>query len=188
MNEKLQIHDSFWLLLAVILLIDTDMVFPAFLFCAAVHELGHFVMIRLFHGSVNRFHLSAAGGMMQYQLPRLSRHADLCIALGGPVFGLLLAYGASIAHAPLIAGASLLLSVFNLLPIPPLDGGRALESLFFPGHAFPKAIAYFFAVLVLFGGISLGIAHNGWGLAVMGLLLVFEQQIGLQSVHIQGKI
>lgn len=188
MSEKLQIHDSFWLLLATILLIDTEMVFPAFLFCAAVHELGHFIMIHLFKGTIQCFHISAAGGMMQYQLPRLSHQADLCIALGGPLFGLLLAYGASLAHTQLIAGASLLLSVFNLLPIPPLDGGRALESLFFPGHAFPKAIAYFFAVLVFFGGIYLGIAHNGWGLAVMGLVLVFEQQIGLQSAYIQGKI
>lgn len=183
-----QVKDSFWLLMAVIMLLDPNGMFIYFLIAAAVHELGHWIVIRLCRGKVTRLEISAAGGAMQYHLPKLSIWADVCIALGGPFLGLILWMIAGVTHHELLAGASLLLSIFNLLPIPPLDGGRAIECIFLPGHPFPQALSIFFAALILFLGIYAGIYHNGWGLCLIGILLMLERQTGLHSLRIQGKI
>lgn len=188
MIAKIHVKDSFLLLLAVVLLLDPDGIFLYFLAAAAVHELGHWIMIRLCHGTVTRFEISAAGGAMQYHLPRLSIWSEVSIALGGPFFGLVLWLIAGLLHYELLAGASLVLSIFNLLPIPPLDGGRALDCLFPPGHPLPQALAAFFSALILFLGIYAGICHNGWGLCLIGILLTLERQTGLHSLRIQGKI
>lgn len=188
MTSKIRVKDSFWLLLAIIILLDPNGIFLYFLAAAAVHELGHWIVIRLCRGTVTRFEISAAGGAMQYHLPHLSVRSEVLIALGGPLFGLILWLAAGLSHHELLAGASLVLSIFNLLPIPPLDGGRALDCLFAPGHPLPQALAAFFSALILFLGIYAGICHNGWGLCLIGLLLTLERQTGLHSLRIQGKI
>lgn len=188
MIEKVRIHDSFWLLIAVVFLLDPNYTFLYFLLAAAVHELGHFSMIALYRGTVTQFDISAAGGFMQYHLPKLSAASDIWIALGGPAAGFLLWLIAGFFHWELLSGASLLLSVFNLLPIAPLDGGKAIESLFPPGHLIPQVLAILFSFVILLFGIYVGFRHNGWGLCFVGLLLMLEHRIDLQSIYSQSKI
>ena len=96
-----------WLLLAIIILLDPNGIFLYFLAAAAIHELGHWSVIRLCRGTVTRFEISAAGGAMQYHLPRLSVRSEVLIALGGPFFGLALWLAAGLLHHELLAGASL---------------------------------------------------------------------------------
>lgn len=188
MKAKICIQDSFWLLIAGGFLLDSSQVSLAFLVASIVHELGHFFMVKRYGGTVVQFHLSALGGLMQYWIPCISRHSERWIAFAGPLSGLLLWQVAAHLHCSLLAGASLLLSVFNLLPIAPLDGGRILESFFLPGHWLPQLVRLISTCLLLMMGIHSGIHQQGWGLGLTAFCLLTQQYITLQSPQIRSKI
>ena len=185
--KKVQIQDSFWLLIAAAIFLDSQCLLPVFLFASAVHEAGHWLAVSLCGGHIRQFRLSAAGGMMTYRLTAPSGGRDALIALAGPAAGLLLVLLANRAGAYYLAGASLLLSVFNLLPVPPLDGGRILDALL-PDRPARQAISYLFSLLVLFAGVYAGLCRNGWGLFLIGFLLVLSQQTGLQFRPVRSRI
>ena len=188
MKEKLRIHDSFWFLISGIFLLDADRVFLALLVASIVHELGHFLMVKRYGGTIIRFHLSALGGLIQYWLPKASRYSELWIALSGPLAGLLLWQVAVHLHYPLLAGASLLLSIFNLFPAAPLAGGRALESCFIPGHWLPKTVRSISICVLLLAGVYSGISQRGWSLGLIAVCLLAQQYMALQSTKIRSKI
>ena len=96
---------------------------------AAVHELGHWLALGLLGARVTGLRLNVFGAEMETAWDRLSYGAELTAVLAGPaanlVWGLVLAsLGKAWFEA---AGAHLVLCAFNLLPVRPLDGGRALE-------------------------------------------------------------
>ena len=97
---------------------------------AAVHELGHWIVLRRLGAAVTGFRLSALGAVLETDSLRLSYGGELEAVLAGPAANLLAALaltGFGPWHA--VLGANLLLCGFNLLPILPLDGGRALYLL-----------------------------------------------------------
>lgn len=188
MNTRFQIDDSFWCMLALLIFLDTDGLAPVFLLSAAVHELGHLVMVLLCGGKITRFRLSAAGGLLHYQLPARSCRNDFLIAAAGPLVGLLFSIICGLIHLPLLAGAGILLNGFNLVPISPLDGGRMLESILDAAHPFVHFCAAASLVLLFLCGIYAGIQQNGWGLCLISILLVIERRLDLQSAYKHGKM
>jgi Zn-dependent protease len=110
------------------------------------HELGHAVLARA-AGAEPEIALAGFGGVTTYTPPReLSRARSLGISLAGPAVGLVLG-GLLLAIARSSIGANLESgtwqyialefgiwtclgwSVFNLLPVLPLDGGQAMREL-----------------------------------------------------------
>lgn len=108
----------------------------AMILCAAAaHELGHFLMLRRFHVPVRQLRLTLFGAEMETESTCLSYGRELLVTLAGPLANLLCAGVLLLWLAPrdaswyAPAGAHLVLAVFNLLPIRPLDGGRAIQIL-----------------------------------------------------------
>ncbi len=188
MRTRFYIDDSFWCMLAILIFLDTEGIAPAFLLTAAVHELGHLLMVCLCGGTVTSFRLSAAGGMLHYQLSKPSRWDDFLIAASGALLGLMFSVMCGLLGMPLLAGAGILLNGFNLLPIAPLDGGRMLACILHDAHPLIPCVAALTLLFLLAGGIYAGLRHNGWGLCLIAVLLLLERRTGLQSVCRHGKI
>lgn len=134
---ELRASGGFWVLLGVLLLASSFRVLLWFALACLVHELGHAAAIRLLGEKVERVSLTGVGAVLRPSRHRLFSYREECmIALAGPAASFLLALTAAAwgKHfdswdAYLLAGLSLTLAVFNLIPAGPLDGGRALGTL-----------------------------------------------------------
>lgn len=107
-----------------------------------IHELGHALTARKLNLPLERIHLFLFGGMAELKHRPLKPVQELYIALAGPAASLVFA-GFSFLWLTFMPGLSgpvylvvqyimymnLLLGIFNLLPIFPLDGGRAVRAL-----------------------------------------------------------
>jgi len=102
------------------------------------HELGHATVAKLFRLEPIEITLHGFGGLTRHA-PSPSAGRDLVIILAGPGFGMILAglgFAATLAPWPpalhqvfhQLVFLNILWSVFNLLPIFPLDGGQALSA------------------------------------------------------------
>ena len=116
---------GFWLVLGLMGLLFPLRILAGILMAAAVHELGHILALRLCGTKIRCIRLRI-GGATILAAPLPPGWELLCI-LAGPGFGALtiLAWKAF----PELAVAGLLQTVFNLLPFPNLDGGRALRNI-----------------------------------------------------------
>lgn len=90
---------------------------------ATLHEFCHFLAIRAVGGRVSGITASPLGAVME--TGPLEPGRELLCALAGPLGGLLpVVMG---RFLPVTALFALVQSLFNLLPVYPLDGGRALH-------------------------------------------------------------
>lgn len=175
---------GFLLLGAALALLDGEGVLLWALLAAAVHELGHYAAVRLQGGAVKELRLTISGGEMTLdrRCP-LTYAGELAAVLAGPGASLALAWAALRMgeHGWLLAGLSLCLGGFNLLPVWPLDGGRALLLIlsgFLPHDAAAagvRACSMALGVGLLAGGISLLARGGGVTLALMGGWLLLCQ-------------
>ena len=102
-------------------------ILPLTALSALCHELGHLAALAAAGAEVERFRLTAFGAEIRADTRYLPYGREILCTLAGPMVNLLLALVlARAAGDYALAGANLLLGIFNLLPIPSLDGGRAL--------------------------------------------------------------
>lgn len=123
-SNSIKLSAGFCALLAMMLLLLPLQWILAAVFAALFHESCHYLAIRLLSGRGTVVRLYSYGAKMP--LPEMSRGRELLCALAGPLGGLcLLLLARWMPRLALCAGMQ---SVYNLLPIYPLDGGRALQS------------------------------------------------------------
>lgn len=198
-RRRVEVGRSFCGLLLAAVLVSPPTVLLAVLLAATVHEWGHLTALRYFGVPVRRLRLTAFGAELDAPaLARLSYLRELAVTLAGVAVNLLCAVllatlGARTGFAlpTLFAGAQLLLAAFNLLPILPLDGARALYLLtayLFAPHAAERvtaALSLTLALALAAAGVYLAaVRHGGWLFAFAALALVWEtaKQLGLAKV------
>lgn len=147
-------------------------------FCAAVafHEAGHLAALILLDVPLRRLRLRMGGAAIE--TGPMSCREELICALAGPAANLLLVPMGRLW--PKLGALSLLLALFNLLPFPALDGGRALRaalSLRLDGVIVDRIMlitsllfGLAIAALSLWAGVVL---HGGiWPIVTAGLILL----------------
>lgn len=104
----------------------------AVLSAAAIHELGHCLVLRRLRVRVTGLRIGILGAVLEADGRRLSYGGELLAVLAGPAANLLCALLLAALGGgrwAVLIGAHLALCAFNLLPVRPLDGGRALYLL-----------------------------------------------------------
>ena len=137
------------------------------------HELGHWLALRLLGCRIRSVRVEITGLCMRYTGATKPRQTALT-AMAGPLAGFL--YAGAVyrlgPNAQLSAGISLLLSLFNLIPAPPLDGAQIAQQLF--GSVTAERLGRCCAVAVSAVGACAFAADRGPALALTGLLLLFR--------------
>lgn len=113
-----------WLLLALMVLVFPLQWIVAVVLAAAFHECCHYLAVCIFGGQVRGLRIGLIGAKMD--VTGLSQWQALVCILAGPAGGLMLLLLAR--WIPRTALCAAFQSIYNLLPIWPLDGGRALRS------------------------------------------------------------
>lgn len=152
-----------------------------------VHEMGHVAALKLFGADVVRLKFDV-GGLCMTCVGLKNRLCEFISLLAGPllggVFALFCSYCGNALNSEFLLTASgfcFILTVYNLLPILPLDGGRMLKCLFEKvfGELAAKKFCTFSsiaisALLALFGGTQ---PKSSWGRAICfaGIILLISQ-------------
>lgn len=113
-----------------------------------IHEAGHFIAMKFFgYRSVNMTFVPFVGAYVSGQAINLSRKNKLIVLLAGPVPGIVIGCTLFLLYMHnnnqlffQLAMPFLLLNLFNLLPVFPLDGGQFLQALFFIGSRIVQMI------------------------------------------------
>ena len=95
----------------------------------AIHELGHILVIKVCNGKIYSTQASSVGANISFLNRSLSRRQDVAVYAGGPCAGAVAGLAAYAAGFYDFANMSFCLSVLNLLPSVPFDGGGILSSV-----------------------------------------------------------
>ena len=161
--------ESFLLLALMILILPLRWVI-GFLAAALWHELCHVVAVYLCGGTIRNVSVSGLGAVMDTQ--PLPPWRELICTLAGPFGGmiLLLFFGVF----PRLAFCAAVHSVYNLLPLLPLDGARALRcvtQVFMPKRAVAICAGVEWGTRILILGISV-LVGVVWNLGILPLLVM----------------
>ena len=148
----------------------------ALLSAVLVHELGHLLAMGLLGLKLCELRLELTGLCIRYG-GDTSRWGRFLTAAAGPAFGLIYAQLASAAGWELAAGLSMLLSLFNLLPIHPLDGWQMAAALCTFAHSehVLNAAGLLAALSLLCFGCTLARQGRGFALCAVGAYLLLSQ-------------
>ena len=160
------------------------------LYAMGVHELAHVVMMLACGGRVRRLTLRFAD--LRIDAAGLGYRQEIFCALAGPGMSVLVCLALRKAYAT-CAAISLLLGLFNAMPVYPLDGGRALRAglcLFLPlgrAEAVSNLVSLAVCAAGLAGAIScakaywLGAAPLAVWLVVLLRVMFYGHEEGLVS-------
>ena len=120
-----------------------------------LHELGHFIVALLIDANIIKFSITLFGINMQINTNDLSLNRKLALFFAGPLTNILimlLSYKYHqkdiyfIYHLNDVAYINIFLSLINLLPIMPLDGGNLLKSVL--EHYIKKEYVYKIVLII----------------------------------------
>lgn len=132
-GSKVKISFFFFVTISFALVLDTTDTAVLTLFAAIIHESGHLVCMLVCGERPSKI-LLAPFGMSISRFSGCSYRKEICISLAGPLANLLVAallFAVScicdVSGLAKAVAVNIALAVFNLLPIEPLDCGRAIK-------------------------------------------------------------
>ena len=186
-RSLLRVSPEALLALALFVYVSETRFLLALLPAVLLHELGHLLALWLLGVRAAALRPELTGLRIDYAASG-NPAEELLAAAAGPAAGLCYAWlasrlGARLSDKVLLlsAGLSLALSLFNLLPAPPLDGGRIAASLLslWPGGETGERLTRLFGALTALGLCAAGLRAllRGRGAAVLlaGAMLAAEQ-------------
>lgn len=178
---QVRITPGFLFLAAFLFYQSTSSFLVTFLLAAALHEGGHLLAARWRGVPVRALSMTAFGCILDFVDEALVRDRDLLwIAAAGPLCNLLFAllcvtpWVGRWRGAALFGAEHLLLALFNLLPVFPLDGAVLCAGLLKPNVGERRAEQ---VVLALSGGL---------GLAAVGAALWWGGDAGMRLLLLAG--
>ena len=192
--KRLNIDPTALLIFAAVVYFRSMKDLLAMLLAALAHELGHIAALSVMGERITAFSFEKSGFAMEYA-EELSAFALIIAALMGPVTGVVYTALASAlsndAHDfwRVSADMSLLLSVYNLLPVSPLDGGRACTAACClalgskRGEKTAGVIAASVKTLMLIAGIYLALKYRHYALLLAEIWLIVFTPRG-RTIHL----
>lgn len=158
-----------------------------------IHELGHFLMMKLFgYQNVRMLFIPLMGAFVQGTKKEFSQKQSLIVISAGPfpgiVLGIISLYLASVYKSDYLFELSILfliINIINLVPLDPLDGGQLLKLLLNINHDL------FIMIFTLFSSLSLifiGWYLDSWFLIVFGFLMGFRVRSFQNQYELRKKI
>ena len=189
-GDRISIGAGALLVLALLYYVSSPGEAAALALPVAAHELGHVAAFYLLGLRIEGLSLELKGFCIRYSgYTGALGHA--AAALAGPLAGLSYAFAAArlaerlaLPWLELSAGLSLLLTLFNLLPALPLDGGRALSALACAlmgeraGNTLTESLGLLCGIVLLCAGLWLMTQGRGIGLELAAVWLLLYQDTG----------
>jgi stage IV sporulation protein FB len=122
-----------------------------------IHEMGHWIAMKVFnYSNVKIFFIPFIGAITSGKKQEVSQKQLSIIILAGPIpgiiIGMILFYLNERLHndtLKMLSNCFLLLNLFNLLPIYPLDGGRLMETLFIKQNYYIRLVFGIISIVLL---------------------------------------
>lgn len=159
-NIKFKISFYFVLVLTLLAMIDDNQIVLMAFLLAILHESGHVFAIFLFGQKPREIAFEPFGLKLVKSYEFTDIFSQIMTYLMGPIFNLLFFVLFYRAY-PIVSVVSLVLGVFNLLPVNSLDGGRVINTIlvYFFSERKVKIISTIISILVIIpisiGGIYL---------------------------------
>lgn len=110
---------SFILLVITMIALDMTGQFFIVLSLVILHEICHIIVAKCYGAKCSELIITPAGLCAKIDLDKLSYFQKLSVLFAGPLFNI--AFGIAFGNM-----ASIILGVFNLIPVYPLDGGKII--------------------------------------------------------------
>ena len=166
LDIRVSVKSDSYIFMAVLLLVVPLQWIGAWLLAVCVHELCHAVAVLLCGGKISQLTVSISG--MKMETSPLTERKRIIAILGGPAGGFLLALAGRLL--PRTALCSWALSVYNLLPLLPLDGGRALQILLGDKVDFRLIEVVFLMIISIAAAYCVLVLE--WGVAPIGIVVI----------------
>jgi stage IV sporulation protein FB len=186
--KQVNVHPLLWLVIALAVLTARFLELSMLLMIIFIHELGHAVAASVFSWRIKKITLLPFGGVAE-----MDEHGnrplfeEAIVILAGPFQHIWLIGGAfcfyelswlSPEHFRLFLSYNMMVLLFNLLPIWPLDGGKLVFLLLSYYKSFPIAhrmtILVSLVCMVLFAGFTIVLMPNNLNVWIILAFLLFS--------------
>jgi len=134
---QIKINLQIFLFIVIFVITHQIEIYAWIMLFAFVHELGHMItgmLLKLKPKSLSFMPFGISITFETYEYKKLIEIKKIIIAIAGPLLNLVICIMASLLHMntetkQLIIYSNILIAIFNLIPLYPLDGGRILKGI-----------------------------------------------------------